>query len=272
MSAPRRRVPVMDRVTAWVARALIALLYVPIVGVIVYSFNGSDVTDKWTHFSLHWYSVLIHDAALLLSLRISVVVASLSATLATAIGLAAAMGLARSRFPGRSAFLAGLFAPLVVPEIVLGVVMLSLLSKLHIVLGVPTLVAGHLVIVTPYAAMILLAAYGTLDPSLQEAAADLSCSGWQTFRRVTFPLLKQAVLASWLLCFTISFGDIVMSTFTNGVGSTTLPLRVYSLLKSGLTPEINALGTLLVLFTLGIVAAVGARQMRQILVRSDNSA
>lgn len=263
MSGPRH---VMDSVTAWLARAVIVFLYVPIVVVVVLSFNDSEITYKWTGFGTRWYGELAHDTELLAALRTSAVVGALSATLATASGLLAVMGLARLRPRWRGALSGTLFLPLVIPEIVLGVALLGVFGALGAELGTATLVAGHLVVTLPYAALILFGAHRALDPSLAEAAADLGCNPWGVFGRITLPLLRPALVAAWLLCFTISFGNIVMSTFTNGVGGTTLPLRVYSLLKGGLTPEINALGTLLVLFTFLIILVVGLRQMRQILV------
>ncbi|MFE2943478.1 ABC transporter permease [Streptomyces sp. NPDC059255] len=259
----------MDSVAAWVARAVIAFLYVPIVVVVVLSFNDSDITYKWAGFTTRWYGVLARDTELLDALKVSAEVALVSATLATLCGLLAAMGMARLRPRLRAVFGGGLFLPLVIPEIVLGVALLSVFGTLHAGLGLTTLVLGHLVVTLPYAALIVLGAHGALDPSLTEAATDLGCNAWESFRRVTLPLLRQALVAAWLLCFTISFGNIVMSTFTNGVGSTTLPLRVYSLLKVGLTPEINALGTLLVLFTFLIILGVGLRQMRRVLLGGD---
>ncbi|MEV0974428.1 ABC transporter permease [Microtetraspora glauca] len=271
MTRGKPRVHVMDRISAWLARGVIAFLYVPIVAVVVLSFNASDVTYRWTGFSTKWYAELAGDTDLLATLLTSVEVAVLAATLATVCGLLAAMGLNRLRSRFRGVFMAGLFLPLVVPEIVLGVALLSIFGALHVGLGMGTLVLGHLVVTLPYAALIVFGAYGSLDPSLGEAAADLGCRGWTAFRKVTFPLLRQALAAAWLLSFTISFGNIVMSTFTNGVGSTTLPLRVYSLLKGGLTPEINALGTLLVLFTFLIIVCVGVRQMRQVLTGGNRS-
>ncbi|WP_229758693.1 ABC transporter permease [Peterkaempfera bronchialis] len=259
----------MDRVTAWLARGLIGFLYVPIAVVVVLSFNSSDITYRWTGFSTRWYGELLHDSELLATLQTSAVVAVVSATLAVAAGLLAVVALPSFGPKVRALLSGGLFLPLVIPEIVLGVAMLSVFAKLHITLSVTTLVLGHLVVILPYAALILLGAHGALDPSLEEAAADLGCGRVRTFFKVTLPLMRQALMAAWLLCFTISFGDIVMSTFTNGVGSTTLPLRVYSLLKGGLTPEINALGTLLILFTFLIILGVGLRQMRQILAGGD---
>ncbi|PVE13369.1 ABC transporter permease [Streptomyces scopuliridis] len=261
----------LDTVTAWLARGVIAFLYVPIVVVVVLSFNDSDITYKWAGFTTRWYGELARDTELLDALRVSAEVALLSATLATGCGLLAAMGMARLRPRWRAVFSGGLFLPLVIPEIVLGVALLSVFGSLHAGLGLTTLVLGHLVVTLPYAALIILGAHGALDPALEEAATDLGCNTWQAFRRVTLPLLRQALLAAWLLCFTISFGNIVMSTFTNGVGTTTLPLRVYSLLKVGLTPEINALGTLLVLFTFLIILGVGLRQMRRVLLGGDRT-
>jgi putrescine transport system permease protein len=261
---------VMDRIAAWLARAVIGLLYVPIVAVVVLSFNGSALTYRWGGFSLHWYGVLLHDAQIHQALKVSAEVGVCAATLATLAGLGAAMAISRFVSRGRGPILAALLSPLMIPEIVLGVSMLTVLSALHVGLSMWTLVLGHLVITLPYASLILLGAYQTLDESLEEAAADLGCNPWLTFRKVTFPLLRSSLLASWLLCFTISFGDIVMSTFTSGVGSTTLPLLVYSLLKSGLTPEINALGTLLVCFTFLIIFAVGLRQMRRALTSTGS--
>ncbi|WP_405796588.1 ABC transporter permease [Streptomyces sp. NBC_01506] len=256
----------LDTVTAWLARGVIAFLYIPIVAVVVLSFNDSEVTYKWAGFSTRWYGTLADNTDLLAALRVSAEVALVSATLATVCGLLSAMGMARLANRWKAVFSGGLFLPLIIPEIVLGVAMLSVFGTMGVDLGMTTLVLGHLVVTLPYASLIVLGAYNALDGSLGEAATDLGCNPWQAFRRVTLPLLRQPLLAAWLLCFTISFGNIVMSTFTNGIGSTTLPLRVYSMLKGGLTPEINALGTLLVLFTLLIILGVGLRQMRQVLV------
>lgn len=257
---------VLEKATAWLARGVIVFLYIPIAAVIVLSFNDSDVTYKWAGFSTRWYGVLARDTDLLAALRVSAEAGVISATLATAGGLLAAMGMARLGPRGRTLFSGALFLPLVIPEIVLGVALLSVFGTLKATLGLSTLVLGHLVVTLPYAALIVLGAHRALDPALDEAAADLGCGAWQRFRLVTVPLLKQALLAAWLLCFTVSFGNIVMSTFTGGVGTTTLPLRVYSLLKTGLTPEINALGTLLVLFTFLLILGAGLRQTRRVLV------
>ncbi|MFJ9893511.1 ABC transporter permease [Streptomyces sp. NPDC091280] len=260
----------MDVVTGLVAKAAIVFLYVPIVAVIVLSFNDSDVTYKWGGFTTRWYDVLLHDTPLLDALRTSVIVGAVSATLATVLGFMAAAGLNKSNLPGKKLFTGLLAAPLIIPEIVLGAALLTVFVQANVSLGFTTLSVSHLVVTLPYAVLILTGAYSTLDPSLPEAATDLGCTGWQTMRRVTIPLMAPSLLATWLLTFTISFGTIVISTFTNGVGTTTLPLRVYSLLKTGLTPEINALGTVLIGVTMLIVLLVGARQMRDIVASDRN--
>ncbi|NYJ76559.1 ABC transporter permease [Allobranchiibius huperziae] len=258
----------MDRLVSLLARLIIAFLYIPIVAVIILSFNGSSVTSTWTGFSLHWFDVLLHDDDLHAALRVTLTVAVVAASASTVIGLMAASAFTRYKFKGRQLLLGSLFVPLIVPEIVLGVALLSVFSALGIPLNTLTLILGHIVITLPYSVLILVGAYAGLDPSLEEAATDLGCNQWTTFTRVTLPLMRQALVASWLLCFVLSFGDIVMSTFTNGVGSTTLPLLVFSRLKTGITPEINALGTLLILLTFVVILGVGIRQMRQVLTQN----
>jgi ABC-type spermidine/putrescine transport system permease subunit II len=260
----------MERFTAWVGRGVLVFLYIPIVAVVIYSFNSSAVSYRWEGLSLHWYRELMADGPLLDALRASVVVGVLAASAATVIGVMTAAALVRPDTPGRRVVTGIVFIPLIVPEIVLGVALLSLFSAVHATLGITTLVLGHILITLPMSTLIMVGAMSGLDPNLPDAAADLGATGLGAFRRVVLPLLWPAIGASWLLTFTTSFSNIVMSTFTNGVGSTTMPLRVYSLLKTGLTPEINALGSLLILSTFAIVLLVGVRQMRSILTRTDN--
>jgi spermidine/putrescine transport system permease protein len=260
----------MERFTTWIGRSVLVFLYIPIVAVIIYSFNSSEVSYRWEGLTLHWYRELLSDGPLLDALRVSVVVGVLSASAATVVGVMTAAALVRPDTPGRKAVTGLVFIPLIVPEIVLGVALLSLFSAMHATLGVATLVLGHILITLPMSTLIMVGAMSGLDPNLPHAAADLGATGFGAFRRVVLPLLWPAIGASWLLTFTTSFSNIVMSTFTNGVGSTTMPLRVYSLLKTGLTPEINALGSLLILSTFAIVLLVGIRQMRSILTRTDS--
>lgn len=261
----------MERVTGWIAKAVLVFLYIPIIAVVIYSFNASPTTSRWAGFSLAWYGELFNDRQLLQTLQTSLVVGVIAAAIATIIGFLTALGLTRYRVRGRAFFLGAVLLPLVLPEIVLGAALLTVFSTVELPLGVPTIVLGHIVISLPLTTLILMGALGSLDASLPEAAADLGCTPWQTFTRVLFPLMRSSILAAFLLTFTTSFSNIVISTFTSGVGSTTMPLRIYSMLKTGITPEINALGAILILATVLIIFAVGLRQMRRILVGSEDS-
>ncbi|MFB2557071.1 ABC transporter permease [Herbiconiux liangxiaofengii] len=255
----------MDRLTSWIARLVFVFLYLPIAALIVYSFNSSEVSYRFDGFTFRWYAELFADEMLLDSLRTSAIVGLIAALIATTIGFLTAFALVRYRVKGRAFFLGAILIPLIVPEIVLGVSLLTVFSTAGIPTGLLTLVLGHVVITLPLATLVLMGAMSSLDPSLSEAATDLGASPWVTFRRVLFPLLRPSILAAFLLSFTTSFSNIVISTFTAGVGTTTLPLRIYSTLRTGLTPELNALGTLLVVATLGVILVVGVSQMRRIL-------
>ncbi|WP_368498034.1 ABC transporter permease [Herbiconiux sp. A18JL235] len=255
----------MDRLTSWIARLVFVFLYLPIAALIVYSFNSSEVSYRFDGFTFRWYAELFRDQLLLDSLRTSALVGLIAALAATVIGFLTSFALVRFRVRGRAFFIGAILIPLIVPEIVLGVAMLTVFSTASIPTGLLTLVLGHIVITLPLATLVMMGAMSSLDPSLSEAATDLGASPWVTFRRVLFPLLRPSILAAFLLSFTTSFSNIVISTFTAGVGTTTLPLRIYSTLRTGLTPELNALGTLLVVATLGIILVVGVSQMRRIL-------
>jgi ABC-type spermidine/putrescine transport system permease subunit II len=255
----------MEKLIAAISKTVLVFLYVPIAAVIVYSFNSSPTSSRWEGLSLNWYFELFSDSALLETLKTSFIVGVTAAALATAIGFLSALGLVRERVRGRQFFLGAVLLPLIIPEIVLGAALLTIFGTTGIKLGILTIVLGHLIITLPLTTLILLGAVNSLDPSLSEAASDLGCTPWQTFSRVLFPLTRSAMIAAFLLSFTTSFSNIVISTFTSGVGSTTMPLRVYSLLKTGITPEINALGALLILLTIVIILVVGLGQMRRIL-------
>lgn len=255
----------MDRLLNWIARLAFVFLYVPIVGLIVYSFNASEVSYRFDGFSLRWYAELFQDTLLLNTLQTSAIVGVVSAVLATAIGFATALAVNRYRIRGRGFFLGAILVPLIVPEIVLGVSLLSIFQGIGVPMGYLTLVLGHLVVTLPLATLIMIGALSALDPSLPEAANDLGASGWTSFRLVTLPLVLPSVLASFLLAFTTSFSNIVISTFTAGVGTTTLPLRIYSSVRTGLSPELNALGTLMVVATVVLILIIGVGQLRRIL-------
>lgn len=259
----------MDRLLGWVTKLVFVFLYIPIIAVVVYSFNASASTSNWGGVSLHWYGELFSDGPLLETLRTSLIIGVLAAALSTVIGFLTALGLTRYRVKGRMFFIGAVVLPLIIPEIVLGVALLTVFGTAGIKLSIVTVILGHMIVTLPLTTLILMGSLGSLDPTLPEAAADLGCTPWQNFTRVLFPLTRAAMLAAFLLSFTTSFSNIVISTFTSGIGGTTMPLRVYSLLKTGITPEINALGSLLILFTVVIIFLVGLRQMRRIVVGNE---
>ncbi len=221
-------------------------LFAPLVVLVIYSFNAGRSTVVWTGFSMDWYAQALNDRGLQHGLQVSALVAVLSAVISTAIGTSAALAVIKRPFPAKNLFSTILIAPLVLPEIVLAVGLLVATVWSGLALGYLTLVAGHVLVSVPFTFLIIRAAAAALDPRLDEAAADLGANGGQTFMRVTLPLLLPAILSATLLSAVISFDNFVMSTFVSGVGTTPLPIQIYAMLKSGLTPKINALGTMLI--------------------------
>lgn len=266
LRATRKRLEnrVVDSGIAGLSVLAYLFLYVPIVALVVFSFDKSSFSSSWTGFTFSWYTTLFHDSSIHHALTVSLIVAVSSALLGTLVSLLSAVVLSRLVFRGKRVFMAMLFLPLLVPEIVLAIALLTLVAKLNLPFGYATLIVGHLVLILPYGTLLLLGAVARLDPSLEEAATDLGCGSFKAFTRVTLPLLRPALFASFLLSFTISFTDVVMSNFVGGPGTTTLPVYVYGLLKTGISPEINALGTLLVAGTLLVVVAIGMRQLGSI--------
>ncbi len=242
-------------------------LFVPIVVLIAYSFNAGRSTVVWTGFTFDWYREVFDDRGIGRSLRVSLIVAAASAAISTAIGTLAALAIVRHRFTGRDALSTLMMAPLVLPEIVIAVAFLVLMVVGGITLGYFTLITGHVLVSIPYTMLIVRAAASALDRRLEEAAADLGANELQVFLRVTLPLLMPAIFTAFLLAATLSFDNFVMSVFTSGVGTTPLPIQIYSMLKLGITPEINALGALMVLVNVVVVVAVLARHLRLIVRR-----
>ena len=240
-------------------------LFIPIVVLIVYSFNASRSTVVWSGFTLDWYGEVFADRGLRRALGVSAVIALASALISTAIGALTALAIVRRRFVGRDALSTLLLAPMVLPEIVMAVALLVFMVAINVTLGYFTMIVGHVLISVPFATLIVRAAAASLDRRLEEAAADLGANEWQIFWRVTFPLLLPPIVTAFLLAATLSFDNFVMSTFTSGVGTTPLPLRIYSMLKLGITPEINALGALMVLLNVFFVVVVMGRHLSLLL-------
>jgi len=255
----------LGRLSPTVTLLAYLFLFVPIVILIAYSFNASRSTVVWTGFTLDWYAEVFKDRGLRQSLQVSAVVALASALISTAIGALTALAIVRRRFVGRDALSTLMLAPLVLPEIVMAVALLVFMVAMNVTLGYFTLIVSHVLVTVPFATLIVRAAASSLDRRLEEAAADLGANEWQIFWRVTFPLLLPPIVTAFLLAATLSFDNFVMSTFSSGVGTTPLPLRIYSMLRLGITPKINALGALMVLLNVIVIVAVMSRHLKLVL-------
>ncbi|MBK8769146.1 MAG: ABC transporter permease subunit [Rhizobiales bacterium] len=249
----------------------IAFLYVPILSMMFFSFNRSRLATVWGGFSTQWYGKLFSNSQVIDAALLSLRIALLSATLATILGTMAGLALARfRRFRGR-ALLSGLVtAPLIMPEVITGISSLLLFIMMAEWLGWPgqrgftTITIAHITFSMTYVTVIVQSRLSAMDMSIEEAAMDLGSRPWQVLRDVTLPIISPAILSGWLLAFTISLDDVVITSFTTGPGYTTLPMLIWSKVKLGVTPDINALATVIV-----VVVAIGVAISAVILTRAD---
>jgi putrescine transport system permease protein len=233
----------------------LAFLYLPIVLLVIYSFNASRLVTVWGGFSTKWYAALLRDDQLLDALGVTLRVGLISATLATVLGTLAAVALVRSR-RGRLLFSGMIYAPLVMPEVILGLSLLLLFVAFGLPRGFWTVTVSHATVTLCYATVVVQARLVSFDRALEEAARDLGCTPVQAFFAVTLPNIAPAVAAAWMLAFTLSLDDLVIASFTSGPGATTLPMRIYSQVRLGVSPEINAVSTLLIgLVATGVIGA-----------------
>ncbi len=231
----------------------LAFLYLPIVILVIYSFNGSRLVTVWGGWSLRWYHEFFNDKAMIDAAWMSVRVAAASATVATLLGTLAAVALSRGEgFRGRPLFSGMLYAPLVMPEVITGLSLLLLFVALNAERGFWTVVVAHTTLTMCFVAVVVQARLGSLDRSLEEAAMDLGCDPVRAFLMVTLPLIIPSIAAGWMLAFTLSLDDLVIASFTTGPGSATLPIRIYSEVRLGVKPEINAICTMVI----GLIAIV----------------
>src|ERR1700710_1304629 len=231
----------------------LVFLYLPIVILMIYSFNASRLVTVWGGWSLRWYSEFFHDRAMLDAAWMSLRVAAVSATAATVLGTLAAVALSRGeRFRGRTLFSGMLYAPLVMPEVITGLSLLLLFVALNAERGFWTVTIAHTTLTMCFVAVVVQSRLGPLDRSLEEAAMDLGYDPVQAFLRVTLPLIVPSIAAGWMLAFTLSLDDVVIAGFTTGPGSATLPIRIYSEVRLGVKPEINAICTLII----GLIATI----------------
>lgn len=252
------------------ALALIAgllFLYVPIVILILYSFNASRLVTVWGGFSTQWYASLWQNQALKDAALLSLAMAIASATIATVLGTLAALALERAR-PGRAKLLFGglIAAPMVMPEVITGLSLLLLFVALNVERGFATVTLAHATLTLCFVTMIVQARLATLDRSLEEAAQDLGASPWRVTMTITLPLALPAIIAGWLLAFTLSLDDLVIASFATGPGATTLPMRIYSAVRLGVSPEINAISTLLIAGVAALVVTASLILKREKLI------
>jgi putrescine transport system permease protein len=242
-----------------------AFLYIPILLLVIYSFNASRLVTVWGGFSLKWYGELFSNQQLMDAAWVTIRVGLVSATVATVLGTLAALAMVRAgRFPTRPVFSAAVFAPLIMPEVITGLSLLLLFVAIGMDRGFWTVTLAHITFTMCYVAVVVQSRLQSFDSSLEEAALDLGCTPTRTFFLITLPIIAPAVIAGWLLAFTLSLDDLVIASFTSGPGATTLPMRIYSQVRLGVTPEINAACTILIgLVALGVLAASIAQKRQQ---------
>jgi spermidine/putrescine transport system permease protein len=236
-----------QRLLTLFAYLLFAFLYMPILILIIYSFNANRVVGVWTGFTLDWYGELWRDRAMIDAFKVSMWVAFWSTLFSTVLGTLAALSLERYRYWGKLPFDAVMYLPIIIPDIVMALSALLFFVIVAVPLSRYTILFAHVAFNVAFVAVIVRARLADMDKNLEEAAADLGATEWATFRRVTLPLLMPAIVSAALLAFTLSLDDFVITFFVSGPGSTTLPVRVYSMIKFGVTPEVNAISTLMFL-------------------------
>ena len=234
-----------------------AFLYLPMLILIIYSFNASKLVTVWAGFSTQWYVSLMGNQQFLDAAWVTLRVAFFSSTLATVLGTMAAFVLVRAgRFPGRTLFSGMIYAPLVMPDVITGLSLLLLFIAINLDRGIFTIVLAHTTFSMCYVSVVVSSRLMTFDRSLEEAALDLGCTPFDAFRSVTLPIITPAVISGWLLAFTLSLDDLVIASFTAGPSSTTLPIRIFSSVRLGVSPEINALSTIMIsIVAVGVVSA-----------------
>ena len=268
MNAPRTRSRgvLSPAFNQWFARSWLAagyvFLFLPIVALVIYSFNDSPIPNKWAGFTTRWYTALVKDREMLAGLWLSLRIAFYTACGSVVLGTLAAFALVKyRRFTGRTLFTGMVNAPLVMPEVIIGLSLLLMLVSVQRATGFPergalTIWMGHLLLGMAYATVVIQARLQDLNPQLEEAAMDLGARPLQVFTLVTLPMIAQSIMSAWLLTFTLSLDDVVLSAFLSGPGSTTMPLVIFSRARLGLNPSVNAVATITVaVVATGIVVA-----------------
>ncbi|MBB3592448.1 putrescine transport system permease protein [Rhizobium sp. BK529] len=251
-----------------------AFLYLPIVLLVVFSFNESKLVTVWGGFSAKWYISLLSNQALLDAAWVTIRVGLLSATFATILGTMAAITLVRfTRFRGRLLFSGLVYAPLVMPEVITGLSLLLLFVAIGLDRGFWTITLAHTTLTMCFVAVVVQSRLLSFDQSIEEAAQDLGAPPVRTFFEITLPIISPAVFSGWILAFTLSLDDLVIASFTSGPGATTLPMKIYSQVRLGVTPEINAVCTILIaIVTAGVICASAITKRREVQRERDERA
>ncbi len=265
---PREQVRLATRIGNWLLSAnavlLFSFIYLPVLILIVFSFNNTRSVAVFTGFSTEWYTKLASNTELLRAARNSLLVGIITTVVSTTIGTLTALAMDRYRFKLRTSFDANLYLPIVIPEIVMGISLLLFFNQalfpflqnvfgIRATTGLHTITISHIAFDIPFVYVIVRARLADFDRTLEEAAADLGADEWQTFQRVTLPLLMPGIIGGALMAFTLSLDDYLITVFTKGVQEQTMPLYIYSLVRKGVTPEINALSTALLVGSIGLV-------------------
>ncbi|MEM8539615.1 MAG: ABC transporter permease [Pseudomonadota bacterium] len=243
-----------------------AFLYLPIVLLVIYSFNASKLVTVWAGFSTKWYVEMFNNQGLMDAAWVTLRVALLSASVATVLGTLAALTLVRyTRFTGRTLFTGMVYAPLVMPEVITGLSLLLLFVAIDFDRGFMTVTLAHVTFSMCFVAVVVQSRLVSFDNSLEEAAQDLGCTPFQAFYKVTLPVILPAVISGWMLAFTLSLDDLVIASFNSGPGATTLPMKIYSQVRLGVTPEINAVCTILIaMVATGVIIAALLNKRRMV--------
>ncbi len=245
-------------VNAWV---VFAFLYAPILVLVGFSFNDNSNVGIWTEFSFRWYGEMWHNAPVMNALKVSIIVATISTVVSTVLGTATAVALERYRFRGQRLYDGLVYMPVIIPDVTMAVMMLLFFAQMFrmtggvgFTFGLVTISLSHIAFSISFVAIVVRARLGQLDPSLEEAAADLYAGRWMTFRKVTLPLIAPAVAGGALLALTLSLDDVVVTSFVSGPGTTTLPVYVFGMVKRGVTPLINAVSVVMLAASMVLVA------------------
>ncbi len=255
-----------DRALLLLTGLVYAFLYAPILVLVFFSFNSTKNTQVWTGFSLQWYGALLQDQSVLEAFRTSMIVGVTATAISTVIGTFTALALTRNRFRGKTFADSTIYAATVMPEIVVGVSLLVFFVAAGFKLGITTIIIAHVAFCISFVTIVVRARLAGMDRSIEEAAQDLGANPVETFLRVTLPLILPGVMAGALLAFTLSVDDFVITFFVSGVGSSTLPLKIYSMIKFGVSPVINALSTVVLIATMVLILG-GSR----LLIKRENA-